>query len=80
MKRQIMYAKIEHTGFHPRLHEESTVPQYLIVATGYTDLEECSYYNSENHTVVEVDIDYFPYIIEDKDWYWDNDTESIQDS
>ena len=79
MNRQIMYAKVEHTGYHPRLKTAGTVPKYLIVATGYSDLSLSSHYNTNYQTIIQVSIDYFPYIIEDKDWYWNPVTSTIQD-
>jgi hypothetical protein len=67
MNRQIMIAKIEHTGIHPRLGSGQTIPIYLVLAHGYTDLTKNAEYDTDKHQIYEED----PLLgdILEEDWY-----------
>ena len=62
MIRQIVVAKIQHAGIHPRLGSNQTIPQWLVLRHGFCDFENNGIFNSVNEMIIAKDFSFVPEI------------------
>ena len=79
INRHFVIAKIGHTGLHPRLGPEQTIPINLVIRHGFSDFENDGTFNSINESIV-VKNTRLSSSIRKQDWYYNSSTEEFQET
>lgn len=86
---KLVYAKITHNGWHPRLSSvsgnEEEIPQYLVIRYGNCDFENDGKFNETNEIIIDWNFDFInndPISngrnIDKIDWYYNKTTKNFQ--
>ena len=70
MIQNVVCAKVEHVGFHPRLGGNQTIPVDLVLRYGYCDFENDGTFDAVSQKVIAKEFTFNPEITT-QDWYWD---------
>jgi len=74
----IVFAKQNHTGVHPRNGEGQSIAQYLVLRYGKENFETDGSFDNTNETMLHKHYFFYP-TIRKQDWYYNSETDAVQE-